>query len=323
MKIAVLREAGGLGDVVATEPAVRGLKEQYPGAEIWYACLPEYGELVAGWPMPPDVYLAVERRERRDRDAAPDGARRPYLSAFRDFDRVVDLFCPAFQYERARAHRTDKSRVRLFCEAAGVRVSAPEQTVTEAREHWAGGWLAGRGVRADRPLVGLQPVSCGARRNWPIERWAELSRGLEKIGVEVLVFHTFARAVRSVRGLKAAGLRLGELAALAARCDLLVTPDSGLLHLASALGIPTLSLWGSTNPHATCELYPRAEAIWPRESAARPRACRAPCYSLRGSLAPECRAKGCLLLRSIRPEEVLARARGMLESSGRPRARAR
>jgi len=315
MRIAVLREAGGLGDVICVEPAVRGLRLAHPEAEIWFAGLPEYRALVAAWPCPPDVYLAVTTGERRDRDAPVDPGRWPYLGAVAGFDRVIDLYCPAFRHERRMGHRTRKSRVRLFCEAAGAPPSAPRLRIADADRHWADGWLAGRGRDADRPLVGLQPISCGVRRNWPRPAWAELARRLRGRGVDVVVFHSFPAPVRGIEGIVAAGLPLPKAAAVVAACDLLVTPDSGFLHLGAALDRPLVTLWGSINPHAVCEFYPRVERLW-RPDAARPPGCTAPCYSLRGAVAPACRY-GCRLLEQIPVDAVEARCLERLRAAGR------
>ena len=49
---------------------------------------------------------------------------------------------------------------------------------------------------------------------------------------------------------------LGDAIALIARCDLFVTNDSGLMHVAGALGVPTVAIFGSTNPQTT---YPLGE----------------------------------------------------------------
>ncbi|PYU98280.1 MAG: lipopolysaccharide heptosyltransferase II, partial [Acidobacteria bacterium] len=46
-----------------------------------------------------------------------------------------------------------------------------------------------------------------------------------------------------------------------ARCDLVVTNDSGPMHLAAALGLPLVAVFGSTNEHATGPLSPRARVV--------------------------------------------------------------
>jgi heptosyltransferase-2 len=51
---------------------------------------------------------------------------------------------------------------------------------------------------------------------------------------------------------------LSDAIALIARCDLFITNDSGLMHVAGALGVPTVAIFGSTNPKTT---YPLGERI--------------------------------------------------------------
>lgn len=308
MKIAILREAGGLGDVVMTEPVLRGLRTAHPDADIWYVGLPEYAELVANFPQPPDTFLSVERPRRRDRDGAVDPQKWPYLSAIMDADCLIDLFCPAFQHERAHREKTHKSRVECFCEAAGVAPSTPQIEVSTQDHDWARGWLAAQGWWGDEGarLVALAPWSCGVRRTWSQKKWESLAQNLHTAGIGVLVFHAFAAPIRSLVGMHATGLPLPKVAALLSLCDLTVCNDSGLLHLATAVETATLSLWGSTSPQVTLQHYPRARFLFTPQHSTRPAACLAPCYSLFGTCDYEACREGCRILDGITVEEVLA-----------------
>lgn len=313
MKIALLREAGGLGDMVMTEPVVRGLRALHPGAEIVYVGLRDYAELVEIFDARPDVYLPIERRERRDRDAAPDAGRWPYLAPVMDADRIVDLFCPAFAHERAFKDRTHKSRVELFCRAAGAEASCPSVRVREADRDWARGYLAAKGWMDEScgPLVALAPWSCGKRRTWPKHKWKRLSRELTDRGFAPLSLHAFHAPLMGLAGLRAWGLPLPKVAALLNLCTKAVTNDSGILHLATAVGVPTLSLWGSTHPEVTLAHYPDAEWLWTPNAPGRPAACRAPCYSMRGTCDWRACRNGCAILAGIGVEEVLERIEAM------------
>lgn len=306
MRISLLREAGGLGDVVMTEPVVRGLREKFPQAEIWYAGLPEYRETVELFAARPEAYFAVRRHERRDRDAEPDAARWPYLGPLLDADLTVSLFCPAFRHEKEFAHRTHLNRVELFCAAAGVEPSAPSLRLPAWGPDWARGFLTAKGWDGETGLVALAPWSCGKRRTWPKENWRLLAEGLRLAGLTPLVLHPFEGPVRDVSGIRAVGLTVPEVAALTAACGLAVANDSGILHLAAALGVPTLSLWGSTNPRVILERYQQAEFIYRPEEGRRPARCRPPCYSIAGSCDFAACRESCLLLDGIGVEEVLA-----------------
>jgi heptosyltransferase-2 len=54
---------------------------------------------------------------------------------------------------------------------------------------------------------------------------------------------------------------LNEAIALIARCDLFVTNDSGLMHVAGALGVPTVAIFGSTNPVTTSPMGERTVIV--------------------------------------------------------------
>jgi ADP-heptose:LPS heptosyltransferase len=55
---------------------------------------------------------------------------------------------------------------------------------------------------------------------------------------------------------------IAELIAMLSICGAFAGNDSGAMHLAGALGIPTVGIFGSTNPYRTGPLGPRAQFIW-------------------------------------------------------------
>lgn len=132
----------------------------------------------------------------------------------------------------------------------------------EARDRWAA--LAGRG---DRPLVGLVPGSHASSRRWDADRFAALARRLTRDGARVVVFggpaeRALTAAVAGEVGLDAGGRTdLPLLAAGLAACALVVANDSGPLHLAAAVGAPTVSFWGAGDPVVTGPAGPRHELL--------------------------------------------------------------
>ena len=115
------------------------------------------------------------------------------------------------------------------------------------------------GRRGERPLVALEPgARYGPAKCWPPERFGELAKALLAQGFDVVTVGT--AATRSVEeqvarlagpGLLRAAGRTDDLLALIgllARSALLVTNDTGPMHLGAALGVPTLALFGATDP---------------------------------------------------------------------------
>lgn len=109
-----------------------------------------------------------------------------------------------------------------------------------------------RGVR-----VGIFPGSNASSRRWDPERFAELAARLVREGAQVVVFggpgerELTARVAGGVAFDAGGRTDLPLLAAGLASCDLLVTNDSGPMHLAAVVGTPTVSLWGAGDPAST------------------------------------------------------------------------
>jgi ADP-heptose:LPS heptosyltransferase len=112
-------------------------------------------------------------------------------------------------------------------------------------------------VAEDAPLVGINPGATLRVKRWPVERFAAVGRELvARHDVTILLFggpedEARAAAIASAvpDAVSAAGrTRLGETAALLRRCRLLISGDTGPLHMAVALGVPSVGLFGPTNP---------------------------------------------------------------------------
>ena len=109
---------------------------------------------------------------------------------------------------------------------------------------------------ANGPLVLLHPGSGSPLKNWPSGRWAEVADALAERGACVILTggpddlaspQAVAAAMRTKPLILAGATTLGQLGALAERCALALGTDNGPLHLAAALGAPTLRLYGPTD----------------------------------------------------------------------------
>jgi heptosyltransferase II len=111
--------------------------------------------------------------------------------------------------------------------------------------------------RHEGRVIGVFPGGNAPSRRWEPARFAELVRRLAKRGERVVVFGgpTERQLTARVAGDAAVDLGgqtdLAQLASGIASCDLLVTNDTGPLHLAGAVGTPTVSLWGAGDPAVT------------------------------------------------------------------------
>jgi heptosyltransferase II len=125
------------------------------------------------------------------------------------------------------------------------------------------------------PVIGVSPgAAYGNAKRWPAERFAEASATLSKrLGAGVAVFgsggerslcETVAHALEraGVRVRNAAGQTiLREFIDMAAACRLFLTNDSGAMHVASAAGAPTVTVFGATDDVATGPTGPLARIV--------------------------------------------------------------
>jgi heptosyltransferase-2 len=139
-------------------------------------------------------------------------------------------------------------------------------------ENEIGEWREKLGLAADTgPIVTLSPGAVGAGKAWPAAHYAELARTLTGDGASVwvvggpsetpLATHIATAGGSRVRDLTGADLRNAILAHAAA--DVAVTNDSGLMHVAAAIGTPTVAIFGPTSPWHQKPLNPLAAIIEP------------------------------------------------------------
>ena len=129
------------------------------------------------------------------------------------------------------------------------------------------------GLPRQARLLAMAPgAEFGSAKRWPPEHFAQLARMAKAAdpntqvillgsGKDREVADTIFQAEPSVRNL--AGITsLGEALALIARADAVVSIDSGLLHIASALNRPVLALYGPTDPRHAPPLSDAARSLW-------------------------------------------------------------
>jgi heptosyltransferase-2 len=148
-------------------------------------------------------------------------------------------------------HRVDAYKLLLGQDASGGPRGHRLVPPATAVERWRARLPTGEG-----PVVGLVPGSNAPARRWPAERFAELGALLAARGWRLVVIGSpteaglTARVAGSTLGALDVGGRtdLVDLAALLSLCELVVTNDTGSMHLAGAVGTRTVSLWGSSDP---------------------------------------------------------------------------
>ncbi len=128
----------------------------------------------------------------------------------------------------------------------------PRLNIAESERRWAEEYLLAHGVSSVDVLVGVHPGASVAGKRWPLERFRETTRFvIQKPGVRALIFvdpSGYGTALGETSGVISAKVDLRQMMALLEQCDVLLCNDSGPMHLAGALGVPTVAVFGSGIP---------------------------------------------------------------------------
>jgi heptosyltransferase II len=193
----------------------------------------------------------------------------------------------------------------MLRETLGIAGDAADFAISPAAKHLATmrEWLATHRRRPEAPLIAIAPAAAyGPAKEWPAAKFAAVVDALaEKPGAEcVLIGAPSERAkCEEVASLSrrdvvvsAGETSIGELIALLSISSAFLGNDSGCMHLAGALGIPTVAIFGSTNPLRTGPAKANSRVIWHHLECS-------PC------LARTCRFGHYNCLREVEPKEAL------------------
>jgi heptosyltransferase II len=148
-----------------------------------------------------------------------------------------------------------------------IKLNIPEPNRRRAAE-----FLVQAGVRPDSLRIAIGAgASYGSAKCWPPEQFAELANRLQaQTNAEVILFGTATEA--AVTRAISSGLRqppvdltdrtaIADLPALLSQCHLFIGNDSGAMHVAAAVGLPVVAVFGPTDPSGTAPATPRSSIV--------------------------------------------------------------
>jgi heptosyltransferase-2 len=142
----------------------------------------------------------------------------------------------------------------------------PSLSLNGNQERWAKTFLSHNRLHG-KLLIGFNPgATYGEAKCWPAERFATLGRRLiREYGASILIFGSSRLKEKELNAAIAQGIGAGclnvsgqtsllQLAALLRHCKLLVTNDTGTMHVAAGVGTKVVAIFGSTDPRTTSPL---------------------------------------------------------------------
>ncbi|MEJ2725923.1 MAG: lipopolysaccharide heptosyltransferase II [Deltaproteobacteria bacterium] len=328
----LIRATNWVGDVVMSMPALEAVRHNFPSGTIhvlarpWVVSLFENHPAVdhvmllnkdKGYPRDVLEILRVAKAIRRHQfdlailfQNAFEAALLAYLGRARlrvgyntDGRSLLLTHAVKRSEEVLSSHQVEYYLAILKAMDWAAPTTEPRVFVSEKDRQSVGALLSEKGINQGDHLLGLSPGAVyGPAKRWPVERFAAIGDwAVDRWNIKALVVGSRAEdelcqalaGTMKQQSLNLCGITtLGEVMALIERCRFFVCNDSGLMHVAGALNVPTVAIFGSTDPVAT---GPRGEYT---RIVRHPMDC-SPC------LKPQCDfGYPCLL--AIEPQEVWA-----------------
>jgi len=264
-----------LGDVLLTTPVSTALRRMFPRARISWLVRPYTAPLLE---HNPDIdQILVDRGEspgrladriRNERfDAAIVAYPRWRIVRALWRARVPLRIGPANKFyaillnkrvrqcrSKGAKHETDYNLELLAPLGASFKRYPTRYVATDKERKAARSVLEAKGISGAKPVVILHPGSGGSSARWPLGHFMELGDRLQTAGCDLVVTGgpgedhegSMRKTMRRTPAFVAAGsVSIRELAAILSWADLVVTNSTGPLHLAVALGVPTVSIYSS------------------------------------------------------------------------------
>ena len=323
---------GGLGDFILCLPAFGSIRRYYPKARIELMGYPRILQLV-------ERRYYVDQGRSIDqaglgsfylKDGNLGGAASRYFAGFdraflflQDRDGIFSdnirktgvkevVTISPFPEKGRRAHVIDHMLSSLSSMGIPPGGSIPRIFLLEEDRQFAEDWLRHRGgyEGVGTGLVAIHPGSGSRKKLWPIENFLDLvARITGDLRLKTILFIGPAEGeywgnglgwMRSINSLWAENLPLIQVASLLDRCRCYIGNDSGITHLAAAVGVSTVALFGPTDPE-----------IWglrgERVAILRKNPGCSPCKE---EELERCNQRRCLEL--IEVKEVIERVRGLI-----------
>ncbi|MYG00284.1 lipopolysaccharide heptosyltransferase II [Candidatus Poribacteria bacterium] len=282
-KILIIR-TDGIGDLLNSTPAIALLHQNYPSAEITVLASSLNAPVLVGNPDVDKVLVFDRQREHRglsEQIHFMNGLRKEKYNLVVAMQTASLSHCIAFlsgatyrlgryqkrfkstlthtwrgRYRKGETHEADRNLdlVRLICQGESERKLVFNLLPDEIRTAETG--LESLGISNGTFLIGMHPGGSSFDKRWPEEQYAALAdRLVQQYDATILIFYgpdeeeladNIQKSMQSDAAVYAPETIRG-LGAMLSCCDMFVCNDSGPMHLAAALDIPTTAIFGPTD----------------------------------------------------------------------------
>jgi len=291
----LIRATNWVGDAIMALPALRVVRSRFPDAEITILARPYVAAIYKNQQICDNMMFVDEKRDiiSEIREQKFDKAlllQNAFAAAYFVWRAAVPerigyardgrslLLTKALQVPRSNEIPAHEQFYYLeLLRRAGWLDVLPNETfirleVPVENQQRAADFLLSSGAKpaSFRIAIGAG-ASYGSAKCWPPDRFAELANQLQaQSGAEVILFGTANEA--AVSSAIIAGMRhppvdltgktaIEDLPALLSQCHLFIGNDSGAMHVAAAVGLPVVAVFGPTDPFGTAPVTPRCSIV--------------------------------------------------------------
>jgi heptosyltransferase-2 len=289
VKKILVRSPNWVGDAVMSLPALMSIKSALPASEISVLAKPWVADIFRGCSPASKIILyespgmhqglsgkmrLAKKLKEEKFDLAilfPNSfesaliiylARIPKRAGYNTDGRGLLLTHPVPAVEKKKGHQIDYYLKLVNYLGFPISTRAPLLKIEKEQVARMRQKLGSLGIKDNEPLVGLTPGSSyGPAKQWPTAKFAKLSELVnKKLGARIIVLGSqndqdiAQRILPPGRNLGydfTGRTSLAEAMALISQCRLIITNDSGLMHVAAALQVPVVAIFGSTDPEHT------------------------------------------------------------------------
>ncbi|MDO8684360.1 MAG: glycosyltransferase family 9 protein [Armatimonadota bacterium] len=293
MRSILLLNLNHIGDVLFTTPAISALRERHPSARI--VCVAHAG-VADALKENPDIDEIILRHNRSLLENARIGLGLrswkfdiSYCFTFSSYKlAAIGVLAGAkervgFSYRQLKPFLTvsvpnDNSKHQAESYLDLVRATGPVDStypmrmcVSEKDQQVADKFLAGAGYNGSGPLVGINPGGTVRINQWFPDRFAALADRLQKDGATVVIFggksetylaEVITKSMKTKPIIAAGKTTIWQLAGLISRCGVMITGDTGPMHMAVSLDVPTVAIFGPANPSRTGPYTDNCVVLW-------------------------------------------------------------
>ncbi len=272
----VLLHPGALGDVILSLPAIAQLRKRFPSASLTIAGNVDYlAPIISGYAERAISLSSLPLH----RLYAHGSLSSEEVLFWKSFDRIVSWTGaddPEFVKNIKEIHgdacvaswkpQPGETRhvSRLFARTLGFESSAdrdlesPHIRLDSKVRHGGMQWLSRRGWSDRDSVIALHPGAGSKAKRWPLSRFISLARKLvfqEKLKLLIIegpaesgLAGHMGQHLPASEVIRAESIPLGLLAAVMEQCRVFIGNDSGIAHLAAALKVPSVVLFGPALP---------------------------------------------------------------------------